>query len=60
MAHMNSDSSGIKPEDDEHLAPLRTISTVTITSEQFEKLYLNPANKVKGQLRRTFANPTPL
>lgn len=57
---MNGDSAGIKPEDDEHLAPLRTISTVTITSEQFEKLYLNPANKVKGQLRRTFANPTPL
>ncbi|CEJ95024.1 Putative Transcriptional activator of ethanol catabolism AlcS [[Torrubiella] hemipterigena] len=42
------------------LAPLHSISSVTISNEMFEKLYLNPANKVKGELRRTFANPTPL
>lgn len=28
--------------------------------ELFEKLYLSPQNNVKGDLRSTFANPTPL
>jgi len=35
-------------------------NTVTMSSEQFEKLYLNPKSEVKGDLRKTFANPTPL
>jgi hypothetical protein len=28
--------------------------------QMFEKLYLNPKTDVKGDLRGTFANPTPL
>lgn len=33
----------------------------TITNEQFERLYLSPRNQpVKGELRKTFANPTVL
>jgi len=46
---MNSNGDG---------GPLR--NTVTMSSEQFEKLYLNPKTEVKGDLRKTFANPTPL
>ncbi|KAF8249184.1 GPR1/FUN34/YaaH-class plasma membrane protein [Wilcoxina mikolae CBS 423.85] len=34
--------------------------TATISTELFEKLYLSPKISVQGQLRQTFANPTPL
>ncbi|CAI4211284.1 unnamed protein product [Parascedosporium putredinis] len=33
---------------------------ITMPPEVFEKLYLSPHNKVKGSLRQTFANPTPI
>lgn len=32
----------------------------TLTPEIFEKMYLNPQQNVKGDLRSTFGNPTPL
>ncbi|CAK4031435.1 transcriptional activator of ethanol catabolism [Lecanosticta acicola] len=32
----------------------------TISDEQFERLFLSPRNNVSGDLRKTFANPTPL
>jgi hypothetical protein len=31
-----------------------------MSPELFEKLYLSPMNKVKGDLRQTFGNPTPM
>lgn len=34
--------------------------TVTLSSEQFEKLYLGPKTQVAGDLRKRFANPTPI
>lgn len=34
--------------------------TITLSSEQFERLYLNPKSANNGDLRKTFANPTPL
>ena len=42
------------------LERFRTSNTVTMTPELFEKLYLGPQNNVKGDLRKTFGNPTPL
>lgn len=51
-----SDSGSIQ----HNMPPLHQVQSVTITNEMFEKLYLNPANRVKGDLRQTFANPTPL
>ncbi|KAM3538327.1 hypothetical protein ARSEF1564_008752 [Beauveria bassiana] len=52
-----SDSgSSIRP----NMPFLHQVQSVTITNEMFEKLYLNPANRVKGNLVQTFANPTPL
>ena len=35
-------------------------STMTISPDIFEKLYLQPKGQVKGDLRKTFGNPTPL
>ena len=45
---------------DEAINKIRTANSVTISPELFEKIYLNPQNAVKGELRNTFANPTPL
>ncbi|KAK9453430.1 GPR1/FUN34/yaaH family-domain-containing protein [Dipodascopsis uninucleata] len=45
---------------DELLSRIRSANSVTISPELFEKLYLSPQRRVKGHLRQTFANPTPL
>lgn len=46
---------------DDNGAPLKpTTTNITLSSEQFERLYLQPQTQVKGDLRKTFANPTPL
>lgn len=42
------------------LARIRTAGSVSIPPELFEKLYLSPESKVKGDLRKTFGNPTPM
>lgn len=42
------------------LERLRSSNTVTMSPDLFEKLYLQPMNSVKGDLRKTFGNPTPL
>ena len=52
--------------DAEHTAALnqiRTASSVTISPELFEKLYLSPINRqnvVRADLRKTLGNPTPM
>jgi hypothetical protein len=48
-----------KAEDDK-LFRFNMTQSVNMSIELFEKLYLSLENKVKGDLRRTFANPTPL
>ncbi|KAF1832541.1 hypothetical protein BDW02DRAFT_422016 [Decorospora gaudefroyi] len=42
------------------LRQMRTAGSISISPELFEKLYLSPQNKVAGDLRKTFGNPTPL
>jgi hypothetical protein len=42
------------------LHKIRTAGSISISPELFEKLYLSPQNKVSGDLRKTFGNPTPL
>ena len=42
------------------LRRIRTAGSISISPELFEKIYLSPQNAVKGDLRKTFANPTPL
>ncbi|OQV06849.1 hypothetical protein CLAIMM_11367 [Cladophialophora immunda] len=44
----------------EQLRRSQTTQSINLSTEMFEKLYLAPQNRVKGQLRYTFANPTPL
>ncbi|KAK2004399.1 GPR1/FUN34/YaaH-class plasma membrane protein [Colletotrichum falcatum] len=45
---------------DENLKMIKTAGSVNMSPELFEKLYLSPQNKVKGDLRKTFGNPTPI
>jgi hypothetical protein len=39
---------------------LRSAGSSYISPELFERLYFSPQNMVKGSLRRTFGNPTPM
>jgi hypothetical protein len=39
---------------------VRTAGSIVMSPELFEKLYLSPQNAVKGDLRRTLGNPTPM
>ncbi|KAI1741870.1 hypothetical protein F4680DRAFT_446419 [Xylaria scruposa] len=45
---------------DEMLHRTQTTGAISISPELFEQLYLAPKNHVKGQLRQTLGNPTPL
>ncbi|EME79659.1 uncharacterized protein MYCFIDRAFT_142753, partial [Pseudocercospora fijiensis CIRAD86] len=42
------------------LRKIQTSGSISISPELFEKIYLSPQNKVSGDLRKTFGNPTPL
>ncbi|KAL3489185.1 GPR1/FUN34/yaaH family-domain-containing protein [Aspergillus germanicus] len=53
-------SSPTQDKRNEALHRIRTAGSVSIPPELFEQLYLAPHNRVKGQLRQTFGNPTPL
>lgn len=44
----------------EALKQFRSAASVSMSPELFEKLYLSPHNDVKGELRNTFGNPTPM
>lgn len=39
---------------------MMTNGSISLPPDVFEKLYLQPQNAVKGQLRKTFGNPTPM
>lgn len=45
---------------DDVLNKIQTAGSINISPEIFEQLYLAPQNRVKGQLRQTLGNPTPL
>ncbi|KAI0107243.1 GPR1/FUN34/yaaH family-domain-containing protein [Nemania sp. FL0031] len=45
---------------DEMLDRIATTGGISIPPEVFEQLYLAPKNRVEGQLRQTFGNPTPI
>lgn len=56
----NSYHLGPDVPSDTALEQTKTAGSISITPELFEKIYLSPANAVKGDLRKTFANPTPM
>jgi hypothetical protein len=39
---------------------LESTAPVTMSRQEYERLYLTPKPPVKGDLRKRFANPTPL
>lgn len=47
-------------DSDTALRKIRTAGSISISPELFEKIYLSPKNRVSGDIRSTFANPTPL
>jgi hypothetical protein len=54
--HMND----MNMDNDTALKRIRTAGSISISPELFEKIYLSPQNAVKGDLRKTFGNPTPV
>ncbi|KAK8255571.1 hypothetical protein HDK77DRAFT_38423 [Phyllosticta capitalensis] len=51
---------GAHTDTDHALNKIRTAGSISISPELFEKIYLSPKTQVKGELRRTFGNPTPV
>lgn len=47
-------------DSDAALKRIQRSTSIAITPELFEKIYLTPQTQVKGDLRKTFGNPTPL
>ncbi|KAK9365044.1 GPR1/FUN34/yaaH family-domain-containing protein [Lipomyces kononenkoae] len=58
-AARNKEDTSLNSREDA-LSRMRTAHSITMSPELFEKLYLSPEKAVKGNLRQTFANPTPL
>ncbi|KAF4961255.1 hypothetical protein FGADI_492 [Fusarium gaditjirri] len=52
--------NGKHESEGEDLATVHPTRSIPISPELFEQLYLQPQNKVKGDLRQTFGNPTPV
>jgi hypothetical protein len=59
LRHSDSIEGPTKPTTPHH-PHLKTANSFAISPELFEKMYLTPQNQVKGDLRKTFGNPTPL
>ncbi|KAF2196031.1 hypothetical protein GQ43DRAFT_281485 [Delitschia confertaspora ATCC 74209] len=57
MTHKHLDANH---DSNDALHRMRTAGSISISPELFEKLYLNPQSRVKGDLRKKFANPTPV
>ncbi|MCJ1335619.1 hypothetical protein MMC09_000891 [Bachmanniomyces sp. S44760] len=53
--HLNDDMTS-----EAALRKIKTAGALSISPELFEKIYLSPQNKVAGELRKTFGNPTPI
>ncbi|KAF5543687.1 GPR1 [Fusarium phyllophilum] len=60
MTKPSSHSSDPEVGHHEALHAIRSAASISMSPELFEKLYLAPPNVVKGDLRKTFGNPTPL
>ncbi|KAF9777031.1 hypothetical protein IL306_004697 [Fusarium sp. DS 682] len=58
MSPTTSINGKTKSERDD-LDHIRSTASIPISPELFEQLYLQPQNRVKGDLRKTFGNPTP-
>jgi hypothetical protein len=58
---LKNHSTKLSPQDKTAMPSLTTIPTaVTLSTEQFEKLYLSPLTQRQGMLSKQMGNPTPL
>ncbi|KAL8891384.1 MAG: hypothetical protein Q9192_005752 [Flavoplaca navasiana] len=57
---VKGNTTSLDDDSGDTLKRMRTAGSVNMSSELFEKLYLSPENRVKGDLRKTFGNPTPI
>jgi len=53
-------ANGVDKGNVSHLDRITTLDSTYVTPETHEKLYLSPETPVKGDLRKTFGNPTPV
>jgi hypothetical protein len=60
MAMNNHGSNEIEKSYLERLERLESTAPVRMSRQEYERLYLTPKLPVKGDLRKRFANPTPL
>jgi hypothetical protein len=60
MAMNNHASNEVENSYLERLERLESTAPVTMSRQEYERLYLTPKPPVKGDLRKRFANPTPL
>ncbi|OAQ99113.1 hypothetical protein LLEC1_07806 [Akanthomyces lecanii] len=65
MSDHSNDNGVVKDSDyaeghKETLSRFLSAQSIAMTPELSEKLYLSPQNRVKGDLRKTFTNPTPI
>ncbi|OHE97333.1 GPR1/FUN34/YaaH-class plasma membrane protein [Colletotrichum orchidophilum] len=58
--HPEDEFIGPQMSRDDALRKMKTAGSIAMSPELFEKLYLSPQNNVKGDLRKTFGNPTPI
>lgn len=58
MSDANGDKEYGIEDHHEALNKVRSAASVSMTPELFEKLYLSPQTPIKGELRKTFGNPT--
>jgi uncharacterized protein len=60
VVHETRQSPDERNDQFNHLGRFATNASVAIPMEVFEKMYLSPQNNIKGELRKTFGNPTPM
>lgn len=56
----SNDSKTYNDTNGEMIDRVQTAGAISLSPELFEQLYLAPKNKVKGDLRQTLGNPTPI
>jgi hypothetical protein len=60
MENGSANSNQLKKVETEEELRNHLSQTVTMSPALYESIYLSPKNQVAGDLRKTFANPTPL
>jgi hypothetical protein len=60
MENGNTGSNGLKMVETEEELKNALNKTVTLSPDLFERIYLSPKDQTSNDLRKKFANPTPV